>query len=78
MNVLIYTIKDCPYCIKAKQFFQSKGVSFTEYKIGVDITSEKYHSIAHRTAPAIFIDGNFIGGYDELMMLNTVQPETFS
>jgi glutaredoxin 3 len=77
MNVLIYTIKNCPFCIMTKEFFNSRGIDFREKEIGIDITLEKYNKIAHRTAPAIFIDDNFIGGYDQLMLLSVIQPDLF-
>jgi len=75
MHILIYTKSDCPYCVKTKQFLRDKNLNYNEKVIGVDITSEKFTRTIQATVPAIFIDDNFIGGYDQLMMINTVAPE---
>ena len=35
-NVEIYTWKTCPYCRRAKQLLDYKGVDYTEYQIDGD------------------------------------------
>lgn len=68
MNVDIYTLKTCSYCIAAKQLLKSKGISFKEVDMTYDdslrmkITKET----GHRTVPQIFIDKAFVGGFAEL------------
>ena len=71
-NVEIYTTGYCPYCVRAKQLLDAKGVDFTE----IDVTGNDDARIAlveksggRRTVPQIFIDGNAIGGYDDLRAL---------
>jgi len=53
----------------AKSLLKSKGLAFSEYKLGQDITRdeflERYPNI--RTMPAIFIDGEYIGGYTNIV-----------
>lgn len=69
--VLIYTLRSCPYCVRAKALLEATGASYTE----VDVTSD-YDARArvsarsgHRTFPQIYIGDAFVGGYDELSAL---------
>lgn len=67
-NVLIYTTATCPYCVRAKQLLQQKGLAYTEVRVDLDDT-ERDKMIAlsgRRTVPQIFIDDNHIGGCDDL------------
>ena len=77
MDIQIFTKPDCPYCIKAKQFLESKNLPFHEKVIGIDITSEKFTKMFQSTVPAVFVANNLIGGYDQLVMLHAVKPELF-
>jgi glutaredoxin 3 len=71
-EVLIYSTGYCPYCTRAKQLLESKGVSYTE--IRVDDHPEKRDEMTvrsnQRTVPQIFIDGQGIGGCDDLYALD--------
>lgn len=72
-KVEIYSREWCPYCRKAKAFFQSKGISYIEYEIKDE---EKRSEMIERsggkeTVPQIFIDDNHIGGYDNLIEMET-------
>jgi len=68
----IYTSKICPYCIKAKNLLESKGVDYQEFRTDQDGTLAEEavkRSGGKRTVPQIFIDGNHVGGCDELYAL---------
>lgn len=71
--VIVYSGAHCPYCEKAKMLLNKKDIPFTAYDArGVHMNefmqlAEKYN---HYTIPMIFIDGNFIGGCDDLLALN--------
>ena len=64
----IYSKPDCPYCEKAKQLFERKGVSYEEFVVGEDIPREEYLDMipGFTTVPGIWYQGVFIGGYSEL------------
>lgn len=68
----IYSKEWCPYCIKAKRLLDSRGVEYTVR----DVTSnrklerEMVERSGRRSVPQIFIDGEAIGGYDDLAQLN--------
>lgn len=71
-KVEIYTKMFCGYCFRAKRLLDAKGVDYEEY----DITAggEKRAEMVQRkpdarTVPQIFIDGQAIGGSDELATL---------
>ena len=77
MNVLIYTKKDCPSCIKAKSLLNIKGIDFKESVIGEDILREDFVATFPevRTAPLIIVDGVKIGGYEQLREYIESRPE---
>jgi glutaredoxin 3 len=70
MNALIYSKPDCAFCVKAKQFMWGADIDFTEHTVGVDILWENVQARAPidiKTVPQIWIDGEYIGGYAELV-----------
>lgn len=72
-KIEIYTKSFCPYCTRAKQLLDSKGVSYAEIEVsrdaaGFDRMVERAHG--GRTVPQIFIDDQHIGGSDELAALD--------
>jgi glutaredoxin 3 len=71
-KVEIYTTSYCPFCIRAKALLKSKGIAFEEIDVGDNpALREKMTQLAggRRTVPEIFINGQIIGGYDELQDL---------
>jgi glutaredoxin 3 len=70
-TVVLYSKDSCPWCDRAKELLQSKNIAYTELKFNVDFTreqlAEKLPDKANRlTLPQIFIDGENIGGYEDL------------
>jgi len=71
-KVEIYTKIYCGFCYRAKNLLASKGVDYTEYDISLG--GEKRTEMLERkpdasTVPQIFIDGQAIGGSDDLARL---------
>ncbi len=68
-EIKIYTTNWCPYCIAAKRFFNGKGWQYEEINIEEKgWNREKLLEVGKSmTVPQIVIDGEAIGGYDELM-----------
>ncbi|CAB4143468.1 GrxC Glutaredoxin and related proteins [uncultured Caudovirales phage] len=77
MNVLVYTKKDCPSCIKAKSLLNIRGIQFRESVIGEDILREDFTATFPevRTAPFIIIDGVKVGGFEQLREYLDNKPE---
>lgn len=71
-NIEIYTTKTCPYCVRAKNLLNAKDVDFKEIDLtGDDVGREALlkRSNGMRTVPQIFINGQHIGGCDNLYEL---------
>lgn len=72
-TVKMYTTASCPYCIRAKQVLQAKGVQNIE-EIRVDLDgAERLRMIqitGRRTVPQIFIGHTHVGGCDDLIALD--------
>jgi glutaredoxin 3 len=71
-RVEIYTQEWCGYCARAKQLLDRKGVAYHEIDApyGSAARAEARNRAGGRTSvPQIFIDGQHIGGSDELMAL---------
>lgn len=71
-NLEIYTKDYCPFCARAKHLLTTKGVSFTEYDVTHDVEGQQEMTLRsqRRTVPQIFIDGNHLGGNDDLVAAN--------
>ena len=71
-KVEIYTWATCPFCRRAKALLDAKDVDYTEYKIdGDDAARDKMAARANgrRTLPQIFINDQWIGGCDDMQLL---------
>ncbi|MBL6797780.1 MAG: glutaredoxin 3 [Synechococcus sp.] len=71
-SVEIYTWRTCPFCIRAKQLLDRKGVTYTEYSVDGDEPARDAMAArgnGRRSVPQIFIADQHIGGCDELHAL---------
>ena len=71
-KIEIYSKKTCPYCDRAKQLLDQKGVTYTEIRIDEhpDRLEEMLRRAeGRRTVPEIFINDKLIGGFDDLWAL---------
>lgn len=70
-GIEIYTTGYCGFCVRAKALLDRKGLDYEE--IRVDDQPEKRREMMERsqrrTVPQIFINGEGIGGCDELYQL---------
>lgn len=70
--VTIYTTPYCPFCFRAKELLNTKGVHFEE----VDVSDYALRKVmterakGRYTVPQIFIGDRHIGGCDELYALD--------
>ncbi|MFC4550954.1 MULTISPECIES: thioredoxin-disulfide reductase [Halorussus] len=67
-RVEIYTKENCPYCDRAKDLFDEKGIEYETYNVTGD--EELFEEMVERadgrkTAPEVFVDDELIGGYDQ-------------
>ena len=71
-DITIYSSAICPYCVMAKNFLKSRGLSWTEVRIDIDAEArQKMLALARRTSvPQIFIGETHVGGYDDMIALH--------
>lgn len=73
VKVEIYTRAGCPYCVAAIGLLNSKGIAFSEYDApsGSAGRAEMEQRVpGSRTVPQILINGQAVGGCDDLHALD--------
>lgn len=67
-KAIIWSKYHCPYCDQAKALLKQKGIPFEEKKIGDGYTKEELLEAVPtaRTVPQIFLNDEYIGGFNEL------------
>lgn len=70
-NIIIYGKDNCPYCVAACQFLDSRGLQYTYIDAAIDPEkrAEMQTLTQGRTFPQIIINGKPIGGYSDMMAL---------
>ena len=72
-RVEIYTTMLCPYCWRAKKLLEERGAAFHEVDVMCDSgrRNEMRQRAGGRTSvPQIFINGQHVGGCDDLYALD--------
>ena len=66
---LVYSKKNCPFCVMAMEELKLRGIPFDKIdleeigKTAAEVTGRKVN-----TVPQIYIEGQYVGGYEELMV----------
>jgi len=70
-NIEMYTRPGCGYCLHAKRLLRSKGLEYTEHNVYEDPKAQQamQHRTQGRDLPQIFVNGQSIGGFEELLKL---------
>ena len=71
-NIIVYSKNNCGYCDKAKALLKGLGLEYEEKTLEKDFNSDPSKLIEDigknvRTMPQIKIDGELIGGYNQLV-----------
>tara|TARA_B100001250_G_C19664054_1_gene728425 strand:+ start:545 stop:790 length:246 start_codon:yes stop_codon:yes gene_type:complete len=71
--IKIYSTSWCQPCAMAKKLLDSKNIEYEEINIEKNNISREdlYKLTGGRTVPQIIINGKPIGGFDDLILLNT-------
>lgn len=72
-TVEIYTTPACPYCHSAKNLLGRKGAAYTEIDVSRDEAQRRLmikRAGGRMTVPQIFINGDHVGGCDDLYALD--------
>jgi len=72
MKIVIYSKNNCQFCTKAKHRIKSLGLEYEEKSLEKDFDSDPSKMMEDigkpvRTMPQIKIDGNLVGGYNQLV-----------
>ena len=68
MKAVVWSKPGCPYCVMAKKILEQKGYDVDERVIGFGWNAEQlFEAVPNaKTVPQIFLDNEYIGGYDNL------------
>jgi glutaredoxin 3 len=71
-EIVIYTQPWCPYCERAVYTLTKKGVTFQEINApnGSAERADAKRRSGKTTVPQIFVDGELIGGCDDMLALD--------
>ena len=65
--VSMLTKEGCPFCARAKEMLQERGLTYEEIVVGQGATTRSLRAMTGgTTVPQVFIDGKLIGGSDAL------------
>lgn len=67
-KIIIYSRNGCVYCDMAIALAKSKKMEMSVLKLGTDYSVEEFQAkfIYAKTVPQIVLDGEHIGGYQDL------------
>lgn len=73
-SVVMYCTAVCPYCVRAEMLLNRKGVEID--KVRVDQEPDRFSEMmelsgGRRTVPQIFVGETHVGGYDDLVELDS-------
>lgn len=77
MRTLVYGKNDCPFCTRAKEELELRGIPFDYIdlqelgKTAAEVTGRS----DVKTVPQIYIGGEYVGGYDDMMKFLNKAPE---
>lgn len=64
--VLVYTVPNCPYCLRAKGYFTDSGVPFREIDVianNKEFAREMIEKSGQKTVPVVDIGGRIVVGF---------------
>jgi len=66
-RVFMISKPGCSFCAKARDLLEANGMGYEQVELGNGLTTKSLYAVSNAgTTPQIFIDGNLIGGADEL------------
>ena len=70
-DITLYSSNYCPFCIRAKQLLDRKGLAYNEIKVDgkPEVRAEMTRRAGRTSVPQIWINDIHVGGCDELIAL---------
>lgn len=71
MRIVLYTTPWCPFCVRARQLLEQKGLVYENIDVSgdPDRKREMMERSGRHTVPQIWINDEHVGGCDELFAL---------
>jgi len=71
-EVTVYTGSFCGSCIRAKALLERRGIAYSEVSVEdhPGLRRQLLAKSGRRTLPQVYIDDRFVGGADELRVLD--------
>jgi glutaredoxin 3 len=71
-EVIVYATRFCPYCMMARRLLNKKSIEFEEISVSGNnvLWDEMEQKSGRNTVPQIFINGESVGGYDDIAALD--------
>ena len=78
-RTIVYGKNDCPFCAKAKEELAIRGIQFDYVDLKeIGKTAKEITGRDVKTVPQIYVQGVYVGGYDELMQFFNNETTTAS
>jgi len=73
--VLLFALEGCPRCAKTKELLDQRGLDYEVLHIGEQLSMQAVRAATGRhQVPQVFIDGECIGGYEDLQRAFGANP----
>lgn len=67
LDVTVFSREGCPYCVRAKGLLHDAGIRFEELVLNRDFSESTIRAVSGQsTVPQVFINGDHIGGSEDL------------
>jgi glutaredoxin-like protein len=67
LDVTLFSREGCPYCTRAKGLLHDAGIRFEELVLNRDFSESTIRAVSGRsTVPQVFVNGDHIGGSEDL------------
>ena len=67
LDVTVFSREGCPYCVRAKGMLHDAGIQFEELVLNRDFSESTIRAVAGvSSVPQVFINGDHIGGSEDL------------
>jgi len=74
-EIVLYTTRYCPYCMRARRLLDSKHLTYTDIAVDKDpaLRQQMAQRAGDHRVPQIWIGETHVGGCDELFQLEQQQ-----
>jgi len=67
LNVTVLSRDGCPFCVRAKGMLRDAGIQFEELVLNRDFSESTIRAVSGKTTlPQVFVDGDCIGGSEDV------------